>query len=112
MLKYHNKKTVCHGITFASKKEAERYIYLSRLQATKQIVNLELQPKYLICEGFRHDGKKERDRYYIADFRYIKNGILIVEDVKSPFTKKLPLYRLKRHIFLQKYGQTLTFLET
>lgn len=32
---------------------------------------------------------------YIADFAYHEDGRDIVEDVKSPATRKLPVYRIK-----------------
>lgn len=112
MQKYRSKKTTVDGIRFDSKKEAARYSELCMLERAGHISDLETQPVYIIAEGFRHEGKKHPARKYIADFRYMKNGMTVVEDVKSPATKKIPLYRLKRHLFLLKYGDQLTFRET
>jgi hypothetical protein len=92
MNKYHNRKTTIDGITFDSKKEAERYQYLKLLELAGEIHGLTLQPSYdLIAQGGRKVGK------YRADFKYNRNGRLIVEDVKSIATKTA-VYRLKKKI--------------
>jgi dsDNA-binding SOS-regulon protein len=44
--KYNAKKTVVDGITFHSKKEADRYCELRLLQKAGQISHLELQPVF------------------------------------------------------------------
>ncbi len=33
---------------------------------------------------------------YVADFVFVRGGRRVVEDVKSAFTKTLPVYRLKK----------------
>src|SRR3990172_3854168 len=43
---------------------------------------------------------------YNPDFSYRKSG-LVVEDVKSPVTRKLPAYRLKKKLMLACYGITI-----
>ncbi len=35
---------------------------------------------------------------YVADFVYIRDGRRVIEDVKSSFTKMLPVYRLKKRL--------------
>lgn len=95
--------------TFASKKEMERYKELLFLMSQKKIYGLELQPKYLLQEGFEYNGIKERAIYYIADFRYLdEKSQTIVEDVKGYKTTD---YLLKRKFFLKKYGESLIFRE-
>ena len=101
--KYRNKKTEIYGHKFDSLKEAKRYIDLSLLERIEEIHDLELQPKFLIVPAVTWNGKKLRARYYIADFRYKQNGNTIVEDVKSKFTAKNPVYTLKRQLFLIRY---------
>lgn len=99
MSKYGSIKTVsADGITFDSKKEALRYGQLKLLQRAGQISGLELQKVYrlevndtLICR-------------YIADFAYKEGGKEIVEDVKSAFTRKLPVYSIKRKLMDAIYG--------
>lgn len=41
---------------------------------------------------------------YVSDFVYIEGRRRVVEDVKSEFTRKLPVYRLKRKLMLAVYG--------
>ena len=40
----------------------------------------------------------------IADFVYVQNGQVVIEDVKSEATKKLPVYRLKIHLMKHIHG--------
>jgi hypothetical protein len=35
---------------------------------------------------------------FVADFVYVMNGRRIVEDVKSKYTRTLPVYRLKKKL--------------
>ncbi|MCG4607161.1 hypothetical protein L0O74_12605, partial [Bifidobacterium longum] len=35
---------------------------------------------------------------YFADFTYLKDGVQVVEDVKSVATRKLASYRSKKHM--------------
>ena len=45
---------------------------------------------------------------YTADFRYTdKEGKVVVEDVKSPRTRKNPEYIIKRKLMLERYGITI-----
>lgn len=114
MSKYKNTKVkrMVNGetVTFDSKKEAERYDQLKILLKAGRIVSLRLQPKYLLLDTLRIKGHRTMPkRYYIADFEYIQDGKVIVEDVKGMRT---PLYTLKKHLFLSIYGSDVTFLET
>jgi len=102
--KYRNIKTVVDGIKFDSKKEAKRYQYLKLLERAGEIFNLELQPKFILQEGFVHAGKKERAITYTADFRYTtKAGTLIIEDVKGV---KTDAYKMKKKMLLYLYRNT------
>lgn len=103
--KYKAVKTVIDGVTFDSKAEAKRYEILKKLADDKTITHLQLQRKFeLISSKVKDDGKKERPVYYVADFSYVKDGALIVEDVKGI---RLPVYVLKRKLMLSKYGITI-----
>jgi hypothetical protein len=79
MSKYHAVKTVVDGITFASKAEAQAYRNRKLLQASGEISNLKLQPRFRI----EINGVHVCD--YIADFEYdiAATGVHIVEDVKG-----------------------------
>lgn len=97
--KYGAKKTTIDGIVFASKQEGRRYVFLRDRQERGEIQGLELQPKYLVQDGFRYEGKWIRPVHYIADFRYIEDGKPIVEDSKGFRT---PEYKVKIKFFLAK----------
>lgn len=113
MNKYKNIKThrIINGekVTFDSKKEAKRYDELYLLLKQGKISELTLQPKYLLVDTLRIEGHRTMAKCsYVADFRYIKNYITVVEDVKG---MKTAVYQLKKHLFLAKYGHELTFKE-
>ncbi len=100
MNKYRNKKVIIDEIEFDSISEGNRYCQLKLLQKANKIKNLELQPKFLLQESFKKNGKKYRKIEYIADFKYIENEQVIVEDVKGMETKE---FKIKRKLFEYKY---------
>lgn len=100
--KYRNKIIKVNGNKFDSKKEYERYCELAILQQSGKIKNLQKQVKFEIVPKA---GNNKRARFYIADFVYEENGIKIIEDVKSPITKKNPVYSLKKALVLYLYTE-------
>lgn len=101
-MKYHAKKTELDGITFDSRKEAQRYAELKLLERSGAIHNLQRQVRYELIPAQKKDGKTiERACHYIADFVYTENGKTVVEDVKGYRTKE---YVLKRKLMLQVHG--------
>ena len=100
--KYHAKKTVVDGITFASNKESVRYIELRNLKLVGMIKDFTCQPLFVLQEGYkRKDGKRIRAIKYIADFEVIYNdGRVEVEDVKGVLT---PVFKLKQKILEKIY---------
>ena len=107
--KYKNKKAVVDNVTFHSIAESERYLILKMLSRAGKISGLRLQPKFMILDDFMDfEGKKHRKTYYIADFKYMENGKAIVEDVKG--YKKMPVYQLKKKMFL-KANPNIVFRE-
>ena len=70
MNKYRNKKTQVDMYVFDSIAESKRYKELALLQKAGKIQNLELQPKFLLQESFKKNGKTYRKIEYIADFMY------------------------------------------
>ena len=107
--KYSNRKTMMCGISFDSKKEAYRYLVLLDRVKKKNITELSLQPKFILQEGFRINGVKIRDIYYIADFQYKEGDKIVIEDVKG---MKTEVYKIKKKMFLYKYGKDYEFIET
>jgi hypothetical protein len=111
MSKYHSKKVVVDGISFDSRKEANRYRELKLLERAGEIMDLKRQVKFVLLPaqygvvGYKKNGKPirkciERECSYFADFTYCdKNGVLVVEDVKSPATRTRD-YILKRKMLL------------
>ena len=98
--KYHARKTTVDGITFDSKGESQEYARLKLLERAGVIQNLKLQPRFLLQEGFEHEGHKIRKIEYVADFQYEKDGQTVVVDYKG---MKTDVYKLKRKLFLYKY---------
>lgn len=100
--KYKNKKTQIDMYVFDSAKEAKRYKELKLLEIAGEINNLELQPRFLLQESFRKNGKVYRKIEYVADFKYIENGKTIVEDVKGLQTD---VFKIKHKLFEKKYPE-------
>lgn len=99
MSKYLNKKTIVDGIKFDSKKEASRYLELRAMEIRGEISLLRRQYPLILIEKSKYG----RQIKYVADFTYLQNGIVVVEDVKSPYTAKNPIYRLKKRMVAEKY---------
>lgn len=89
--KFGAQRTVRDGVSFHSKKEADRYSELSILERGGIITGLKLQvPFDLFVNGMKICR-------YIADSVYIEDGKQIVEDVKSKATLT-PEYRIKKKL--------------
>ena len=108
MTKYHAKKVRLDGYTFDSIMEADRYCALKLLEKAKVISMLEIHPAFILQEPFTYEGKWERAITYEADFRYMEGGRLVVEDVKG---MKTDVYKIKRKMFLKRYGDEVVFKE-
>ena len=110
-LKYGNHKVTVDGIKFDSKKEAKRYQDLLLEQRAGLISELELQPEFPFIingEPLKHKEKGARALKYVADFRYIRDGVEIIEDAKSKATANESLFRLKKALFETLYDKKLT----
>ena len=88
------------SFTFDSQKEARRYTELKLLVRVGEISELELQKSFVLAESvkFNNEPRAKPAIRYVADFAYMENGVMIVEDVKSKATKSLPVYRIKKHL--------------
>jgi hypothetical protein len=98
--KYKNTKVEIDGITHDSSKEARRWAVLQRQAAAGEITDLKRQQSFVLAPAVRLEGeprKKPAIRYF-SDFTYLRDGVLVVEDTKSRPTRKLPAYRIKRHL--------------
>lgn len=119
--KYNATKVEIDGHTFASKREANRYLELKLLERAGEISDLRLQVdfelipnQYVIEKRYGKNGKPLKDKevllerkvVYRADFVYTdKDGKTVVEDTKGFRTTE---YVLKRKMFLYKYGFPIT----
>ena len=108
--KYHAQKTTLDNMEFDSKGESKRYAQLKLLERAGVIQDLRTHPRFLLQDSFVYQGHKERKIEYEADFEYTLNGKKIVEDYKSPATRT-QVYKLKRKLFLYKYGDRVEFRE-
>lgn len=104
--KYHAKKTTVDGITFDSRREADRYIVLKGMEEEGAIGDLRRQVRYELIQAFDVDGKHYRPVFYVADFVYVdkETGKTVVEDVKGMRTD---VYRLKSKLFARRYGMNI-----
>ena len=99
--KYHAKKTWMKGRVYDSKKEANRAFELEMLAKYGKIQNLQKQVPFVLQEGYvNKHGKKIRPITYIADFTYVEDGILVVEDTKGMETD---VFKIKRKMLEYKY---------
>jgi len=105
--KYFNKKVIYDNYSFDSKKERDRYIVLKAWARNNLITNFLVKPKFpfdINGKPIKANDKRSRQICYIADFSYVENGKIIVEDVKSSFTKRDKVFRLKKALFDTIYG--------
>lgn len=106
--KYGAVKTVVDGLKFDSRKEAQRWSELLLLQKSGAISGLLRQVPYPFY--YPVDPRLGPKVFtYIADFVYdTADGKVIVEDVKSAMTRKLPLYRLKKKLIEAQWKFEIT----
>jgi len=106
--KYRNTKCEHAGIKFDSQRERSHWFHLVQQQVAGLISDLRLQVPFVLTERKqRDDGTWERASKYVADFTYIRDGKLVVEDVKSEATRKNRTYIQKRKQMLDKHGITV-----
>lgn len=120
--KLGNRKVTVDGVEFDSQKEARRYCELKLLLRAGKIEDLQLQREFELIPaqyetyarygktGKRlQDGKRciEKSCTYKADFAYMKDGQLIIEDVKGyrdPASAAYAKFVIKRKLMLWRYG--------
>jgi len=102
--KYHNQKIEVGGITFDSKKEANRYAELKLMKKAHIILDFELQPEFILQDGYVRNSKNVQPIKYRADFKVTyADGRVVIIDVKSSEKFKTDVYKLKKKILLYKY---------
>ncbi|USK54262.1 DUF1064 domain-containing protein [Cytobacillus solani] len=107
--KYGNKKTMVDGITYDSRAEAIYYNQLKWKKHAKQIKDFKLQPRYLLQDSFKKNGKTYRKIEYIADFEVTNlDGSTQIIDKKGVITKE---FAIKQKLFELKYMDSITLLK-
>lgn len=103
MSKYHARKTVIDGFKFDSKAEGNYYLALKEKQRRGEIQCFKLQPRYLLQDKFKKNGKTYRKIEYIADFEVIHlDGSIEVIDVKGVKTEA---FKIKHKLFEKAYPE-------
>ena len=103
------------GIRYDSKKEYARWKELQLLQRAGEISGLERQKRFILQPSFEFEGKTIRAITYIADFYYKDEtehrdhcqdmySRWVVEDVKSPVTRKNQVYVIKKKMMMRVHG--------
>lgn len=101
--KYGSRKIEIDGHVFDSKKEAEYYQQLKLRKMAGEIKDFELQPEFVLQEGFKKNGKTYREIKYLADFKVIyPDGSIEIIDIKGMETQ---VFRLKHKLFEYKYPE-------
>lgn len=115
--KYNNKKIVNEFGTWDSKKEYQRYMFLQESEKKGLIRDLKRQVRFELIPAIKEEyieHLKTKDKVktrtlqhaicYTCDFRYSKDGVVIVEDVKAS-PKMLPKeFILKEKLMFWRYG--------
>lgn len=90
--KYRNKPVIVDGERFDSAGEHRRWCELRLLEISGAIRNLERQKRIpIVVNGVKICA-------VVLDFAYFEDQRRVVEDHKSSFTSKLPVWRLKRKL--------------
>lgn len=105
--KFGARKKEVDGHVFDSTSEALAYQVVRQWEMAGEIRGLELQPEYLLQEGYRDaDGKWRRAIKYRADFRWTEgDGVsyrVVVTDVKGMIT---PVFAIKEKLFRLKFPE-------
>ncbi len=99
--KYNNKKPEAYGRKWDSQMELEFYEKLLEEQKQGQVVNIELQPVFLLQDKYIYKGKTIRKMEYKADFKVTySDGSVIIYDVKGMIAQPFPIkWKLVRYIY-------------
>lgn len=112
--KFNAEKVTFRGMTFDSRKELKRFLYL-QFQEKKGVISqlrrqvkFQIIPPMYVSRTFVRAKTTEvryvlvdRAAYYTCDFLYRENGKIIIEDVKSAETAKLKDYVLRRKLMIR-----------
>jgi hypothetical protein len=88
------------GVYWHSRKEYRHWLVLRAAEAAGLVRDLRRQVRYRLTVNGVEVGS------YVADFVFFdpETDRVVVQDVKSPATRKLPLYRLKKALLRAVWG--------
>ena len=93
--KYRNTPTEYQGRVYQSKREAQRAEALDFMEKAGDIAAWFPQVPFRLAGGIK----------YVCDFLVIlPDGTWRAEDVKSPATRRIGTYRLKRKLYRERFG--------
>lgn len=112
-------------IKFDSKLERDRYLVLLTMERDGIISDLEMQVPFVLIPrieyieraisvggGFKTAKRTNRETKYIADFTYTYLGEKIVEDTKSPITRKKSDFSIKKKLMQKEHGLCIKIVES
>lgn len=104
--KYRNRKVIQGDQVFDSAKEARRWAVLEQMQSAGQIQELRRQVAFELAPAVKLMGENRTKPAlrYVSDFTYLRDGKRTIEDIKSPATRKLAIYRAKAHLMKTVLG--------
>ncbi len=107
---YSRQPTYNPQMTDGHERKTSRRIRFSTNYGEQRETSYDSTRRYVLIERRqRDDGTWEKATKYVADFVYtdVATGKTVVEDVKSPATRKNPTYVLKRKLMLDRHGITI-----
>ena len=103
--KFKARRVFYDGYWFGSEKERDRYKDLVLLKKAGEIAELKVHPVYLLQGAFTYRGRRIRKIEYVADFQYIEDGQIIVEDVKGGKGTQTQLFKVKVKLLKKRYPE-------
>lgn len=106
--KYRNRRFERDGEKYNSEKEYRRHQELKSMENAGEIWDLRREFPYELAGAVVLAGRRKPAIRYYADFVYSAGAEdgkdVVVEDVKSPITRKNPVFRIKKHLMKSVFG--------
>lgn len=106
--KFGARKVTIDNHTFDSIAESKYYEQLKWMLQAKQIKAFKLQPRFLLLESFKKNGKTFKKTEYVADFEiHNLDGSIEIVDVKGHETRD---FLIKKKLFEHRYEHSLKII--
>lgn len=99
--KYRAQPCERNGEKYRSKREMRRHVALLQMQDIGLISDLRREVPFVLAPAVRLGGRLKPALRYVADFVYVSEGSMVVEDCKGI---KTPLFRAKQHLMATVHG--------